>query len=88
MVRPRSFSARDTLCSGGQVLSMSQMVKPGPRRAQAQRFLPHQRTSSAWRGTSDKCLNIGYRGGAVDRLFVDPLLWPDSHTVHENELDC
>jgi hypothetical protein len=37
-------------------------VKPRPRRAQAQRLrLPHQRTSSAWRGTSDKCLNIGYR---------------------------
>jgi hypothetical protein len=26
--------------------------------------------------------------GTVDRVFADPLLWPDPHTVNENELEC
>jgi hypothetical protein len=32
--------------------------------------------------------NIGYREGTVERVFADPLLWPDPHTVNEIELDC
>ncbi len=56
----------------GHVRSGSNQDLNAPRRNVP--FAPNQRTSPAWRGTSDKCLNIGYREGTVARLFADPLL--------------